>query len=89
MDQGWRNEAACRDEDPNAFYPVSADDYMLVNVSGGNPQKVPPRVWALCPTCPVRAQCYATGMAQRPQERQGWWGGVDVEVEFRRRKRIA
>lgn len=79
MGQEWRDEAMCIDMPVDAFYPIGDKEVALTIELVGR----------MCPPCPVRAQCYATGMAQRPQERQGWWGGVDVEVEFRRRKRIA
>lgn len=79
MDQDWRDEARCTDVPVDAFYPVGAEQEAVTSALTA----------MMCPPCPVRVQCYSTGMAQRPQERQGWWGGVDVEVEFRRRKRIA
>lgn len=55
----WTLRAACRDTDPEIFYPAEADD-------------AGPAI-AICATCPVRAECaaYATATGQD----YGVWGG--------------
>lgn len=44
----WRDLAACRDEDPELFFPVS-------ELGPGASQAA--RAKAVCARCPVRAQC--------------------------------
>ncbi|WP_216205344.1 WhiB family transcriptional regulator [Amycolatopsis aidingensis] len=44
----WRHRAACRDEDPELFFPVS-------DVGPGAAQVAQAK--AVCARCPVRAQC--------------------------------
>jgi WhiB family redox-sensing transcriptional regulator len=44
----WRHEAACRDEDPELFFPVS-------EMGPGARQAEAAK--AVCARCPVRAQC--------------------------------
>lgn len=44
----WQHRAACRDEDPELFFPVS-------DVGPGARQVA--RAKAVCARCPVRSQC--------------------------------
>lgn len=44
----WRHDAACRDEDPELFFPVS-------ELGPGARQAAEAK--AVCARCPVRAQC--------------------------------
>ena len=44
----WRHHAACRDEDPELFFPLSE--------IGPGARQVD-RAKAICGRCPVRAQC--------------------------------
>jgi WhiB family transcriptional regulator, redox-sensing transcriptional regulator len=44
----WRHRAACRDEDPELFFPVSEIGLGARDVD---------RAKAICARCPVRAQC--------------------------------
>lgn len=44
----WRHDAACRDEDPELFFPVS-------DLGPGAHQIA--RAKSVCARCPVRAQC--------------------------------
>lgn len=44
----WRNRAACRDQDPELFFPVS-------EVGPGECQVAEAK--AVCAGCPVRAEC--------------------------------
>src|SRR5215813_3967838 len=44
----WRHEAACRDEDPELFFPIS-------EVGPGARQAAEAK--AVCARCPVREQC--------------------------------
>ncbi|ASR34584.1 transcription factor WhiB [Prauserella marina] len=69
--EDWRHEAACRDEDPELFFPVSAM---------GPGARQSERAKAVCARCPVRSECleYAidTGLDY------GIFGGT-TEVERR------
>jgi WhiB family transcriptional regulator, redox-sensing transcriptional regulator len=44
----WEARAACRDEDPELFFPLTADDTEVAK--------------AVCRRCPVTAQCGEVGM---------------------------
>ncbi|MBK1787010.1 WhiB family transcriptional regulator [Prauserella sp. ASG 168] len=44
----WSERAACRDEDPELFFPVT-------DMGPGAQQTA--RATAICASCPVRAQC--------------------------------
>ncbi|KID30940.1 WhiB family transcriptional regulator [Prauserella rugosa] len=48
QDLGWVDDAACRDEDPELFFPVSA--------MGPGAQQAE-QAKAVCARCPVREQC--------------------------------
>lgn len=50
MRDDWRHGAACRDEDPELFFPLS-------EMGPGAKQTV--RAKAVCGTCPVRQECLA------------------------------
>jgi WhiB family redox-sensing transcriptional regulator len=62
MTQAWQAYAACRDHDPELFFPVSDVD---------------PKVTAakhICGTCPVRETCLR--WALDTGQRHGVWGGA-------------
>ena len=59
--QPWRDRAACRDSDPEIFFPRP----------GGTGAR---RAKAVCARCPVTAECLAH--AARTPERHGVWGGL-------------
>jgi WhiB family redox-sensing transcriptional regulator len=67
-DTGWRNRAACRDSDPNLFFPVGSTGVALEEVQAAK---------ALCRTCPVRAECLA--FALETNQEAGVWGGASEE----------
>lgn len=48
--EDWRHDAACRDEDPELFFPVS-------ELGPGARQTAEAK--AVCARCPVRARCLA------------------------------
>lgn len=62
-DLSWQNHAACRDADPELFYPEP----------GPGMHEQVAEAKALCAGCPVRADCGA--YALRTRERFGIWGG--------------
>ncbi|GGZ96774.1 WhiB family transcriptional regulator [Streptomyces echinoruber] len=67
----WRDRAACRDEDPELFFPVGTGGTALLQAEQAK---------AVCRRCPVTEQCleFALGMGQAV----GVWGGTN-ETERR------
>lgn len=57
----WRHRAACRDEDPELFFPGVHNDQLA-------------QARAVCYRCPVRRACLEWALA-RP-EMFGVWGGM-------------
>lgn len=68
--QGWRAEAACRDYDPEIFFPEDE-----------NPAA---KAKAICATCPVRMECL--DWAIRNREPEGIWGGMTAAERRRVRR---
>ncbi|MFD4029758.1 WhiB family transcriptional regulator [Streptomyces sp. NPDC058637] len=71
----WRMHAACRDEDPDLFFPIGSTGPALVQTEDAK---------AVCATCPVREQCLEWAL-ENGQE-SGVWGGLG-EGERRALKR--
>ena len=72
----WRDDAACRDEDPELFF--AHDDATAQ------------RALAICAGCPVRDACLEHALANG--ERHGVWGGTtehERRVLLRHRRRAA
>lgn len=67
----WREDAACRDEDTNIFFPVTDED--------AGPAK------AICAVCPVREECLEFALATRQED--GVWGGMTETERRRLRRR--
>jgi WhiB family transcriptional regulator, redox-sensing transcriptional regulator len=44
----WRTSAACRNQDPELFFPIGTTDRALTQLR---------KAKAVCQTCPVRAPC--------------------------------
>jgi WhiB family transcriptional regulator, redox-sensing transcriptional regulator len=59
----WRRFAACRDEDPDLFFPDGPDV---------RPQEL--QAVAVCMACPVMEACQRDSLADR--EMFGVWGGL-------------
>lgn len=64
----WLIRAACRAEDPELFFPISAK-------GPGHVQHE--RAKAVCRRCPVRKPCL--DYALRSQQEHGIWGGTDPD----------
>jgi WhiB family transcriptional regulator, redox-sensing transcriptional regulator len=71
----WRHRAACRDEDPELFFPVGTSGPALSQVAEAK---------AVCTRCPVTASCLA--WALESGQDAGVWGGMS-EDERRALKR--
>ena len=71
----WRHNAACRDEDPELFFPVGTSGPAILQVAQAK---------AVCHRCPVASDCL-TWALQSGQD-AGVWGGMS-EDERRALKR--
>jgi WhiB family redox-sensing transcriptional regulator len=69
----WVVFAACRDAEPDLFFPGSKADEA--------------RAKALCAICPVRSECYEYSLEAR--ETFGVWGGLNEKQRRMRLRRTA
>jgi len=67
----WRTRAACKDADPDLFFPDRAG----TDISAAQ---------GICAGCPVRAECH--GFAEATNQVYGVWAGVDRGNPRARRK---
>ena len=80
----WREAAACRDTDPELFFPIS---------SRGQSREQGERAKDFCTRCPVVRCCLE--FALRTRQMHGVWGGMTEEerihklVQYRLESRIA
>lgn len=72
----WRHRAACRDEDPELFFPVS-------EVGPGAEQVAQAK--AVCARCPVRAECLEYALENGLDH--GIFGGLTEQERRRLRTR--
>ncbi len=72
----WRDRAACRDVDPDLFFPVGNACPALVQIDQAK---------QVCAGCPVRAPCLEWALASGQEA--GVWGGTSEEE--RRAHRVA
>ncbi len=72
----WRELAACRDSDPNLFFPVGATGPALDQIEEAK---------AVCRDCMVQEDCLQFSL-QTNQE-AGVWGGYAEDERRRLRKR--
>jgi WhiB family transcriptional regulator, redox-sensing transcriptional regulator len=65
---GWASLGACRDSDPDLFFPIASSGPALRQIAQAK---------AVCARCPVRIDClrYALETGQDA----GVWGGASVE----------
>jgi WhiB family transcriptional regulator, redox-sensing transcriptional regulator len=68
MDMDWRNQAACRDEDPELFYPVGNTGPALLRIAEAK---------AVCQRCPVNAECLDWALVSKQE--WGVWGGLSED----------
>lgn len=73
----WRHRAACREEDPELFFPVGQRGPALLQIAQAK---------AICHGCPVVAECLRWALDTRQDA--GVWGGMS-EAERRALKRAA
>ncbi len=65
-DPDWRTRAACRDEDPELFFPLGTSTPALLQEG---------RAKVVCWSCSVRPACLRWSLDT--QQEYGVWGGVD------------
>ena len=75
---GWRARAACRDSDPDLFFPAGTTGAALEEIRAAK---------ALCARCPVQAQCLA--FALETNQDAGVWGGASEEERRELRRKVA
>ncbi|WP_322755987.1 WhiB family transcriptional regulator [Frankia sp. Cas3] len=63
----WRHRSACRDEDPELFFPVGT--------TGPVVERQVAAAKAVCRRCPVSAACLSWALATGQDA--GVWGGLD------------
>ena len=73
----WRMDAACREEDPDLFFPIGSTGPALVQTADAK---------AVCANCPVREPCLRWALENGQDS--GVWGGLGVD-ERRALKRRA
>jgi WhiB family transcriptional regulator, redox-sensing transcriptional regulator len=71
----WRHIAACRDEDPELFFPIGNTGPALLQIEEAK---------SVCRRCPVREECLQ--FALESGQDAGVWGGLS-EDERRALKR--
>jgi WhiB family transcriptional regulator, redox-sensing transcriptional regulator len=64
----WRDNAACRDADPDLFFPIATTGPALRQVQ---------EAIQICQTCPIQARCLAWALEQGVTD--GVWGGTTAE----------
>jgi WhiB family transcriptional regulator, redox-sensing transcriptional regulator len=76
----WRDQALCRDEDPELFFPVGTGLQAQLQAASAK---------AVCRRCPVMTPCRE--WAFESGQDAGVWGGLDEDERraMRRRRRSA
>lgn len=67
MAEDWRHRAACRDEDPELFFPVGTSGPVLRQITDAK---------AVCRRCPVAGECLEWALRRGEV---GIWGGTTEE----------
>lgn len=67
-DDAWRKEAACRDSDPNLFFPVGTTGPAIEQIENAK---------EVCRTCNVQVACFEFALATHQDS--GIWGGTSEE----------
>ena len=75
-DQGWRDQAACRDVDADLFFPAGNTGAAVGHIKAAK---------AVCRRCPVQAACLR--FALETHQEAGVWGGQDEDERRKLRRR--
>ena len=75
----WRQRAACRDSDPDLFFPIGDTGPAVEHAEAAK---------AVCRQCPVRVDCLEYALISNQEA--GVWGGATEEErrQLRRQRRI-
>ena len=76
QDDAWRERAACRDMDPDLFFPVGTTGPALDQIEAAK---------AICRVCPVRELCLEYALSTNQEA--GVWGATSEEERRKLRKR--
>jgi len=74
-DDEWRDHAACRDTNPDLFFPVGTTGPAIEQIEQAK---------AVCRTCPSQAPCLEFALATNQDS--GVWGGTSEEERRKLRK---
>lgn len=76
----WRNNAACRDTDPDLFFPVGQTGPAIAHIESAK---------QVCTTCAVKIECLEYSLMTNQDA--GIWGGLteDDRRQIRRERRRA
>jgi WhiB family redox-sensing transcriptional regulator len=66
--RNWRDDAACRDTDPDLFFPVGTTGLAVDQIASAK---------AVCASCPVRTECL--DFALFTNQDSGVWGGTSED----------
>ncbi|WP_372412013.1 WhiB family transcriptional regulator [Streptomyces luteireticuli] len=75
VNTNWRTNAACRDEDPELFFPIGTTGPAVFQAREAK---------AVCSRCPVIDTCLTWALESR--EESGIWGGLDENQRRRLRR---
>ncbi|MEV7166466.1 WhiB family transcriptional regulator [Streptomyces microflavus] len=78
VNSNWRAHSACRDEDPDLFFPIGTSGPALAQAEEAK---------AVCRRCPVMERCLQ--WALESGQDHGVWGGTDEEDRRRIKRRTA
>ncbi|WUH91973.1 WhiB family transcriptional regulator [Streptomyces sp. NBC_00433] len=76
MTPDWQNRAACRDEDPELFFPVGNSGPALLKIEEAK---------TVCRRCPVMGECRE--WALETGQDSGVWGGLSEDERRTMRRR--
>lgn len=75
LDHSWRDQAQCRDTDPDLFFPVGTTGPALEQIENAK---------AVCRQCGVQENCLEYALATNQDN--GVWGGTSEEERRQLRK---
>ena len=75
-DCGWRDQAACRESDPNLFFPIGSTGAAGDDIEAAK---------AVCRSCGAREACLR--FALMTNQEAGVWGGTSEDERRRLRRR--
>jgi WhiB family transcriptional regulator, redox-sensing transcriptional regulator len=74
-DSNWRNDAACRDTDPDLFFPVGTTGPAIEQIENAK---------AVCRTCESQVPCLEFALSTNQDS--GVWGGTSEEERRKLRR---